>query len=141
MENDEIIVENFFRYPEPTHLMKSDLGWTKRDIADARSDDSETIFRYHIEEVGFSMSLFCIDDREIYIIDLEKSPIEIRKCNHNPEWDGEYELFKFEAAGDHHADGEIICTFDDASKIWDNLVINGMHLSELISRSAILDIG
>lgn len=141
MENDDIIIENFFRFPKPSNLMKSDLGWLKRDMDDAMSDDSETIFRYHIEEVGFSLSLFSIDDREVYIIDLEKYPIEIRKGNHDPKWNGENESFKFEMGGDHHADGEVLYTFDDASQIWDKLVINGMHLSELIPRSAILDIG
>jgi len=141
MVDDEIIIEDFFRYPEPHHLMKSYLGWHKTDMSDARSDDSETIFRYYIEEVGFSMSLFCIEDREVYIIDLEKYPIEIRKCHHDPEWNGRNELFKFKMGGNHHADGEILCSFEDASQIWDNLVINGKHLIELIPQSYIVEIG
>lgn len=141
MVTDEILIDNFYKHTKDHHLYKSELGWSDRDLADARSDDPETVFRYHVEEVGFSLSLFWIDYREVYIIDTEKFPIEVRKCGYNPGWDGKYEYQKFIMCGDHHADGEILYTFDDVSEIWDDLVINGKHLIDIIPRSVILDIG
>lgn len=141
MNNDEILIDKFYRHTESHHLLKSELGWHVSDIEDARSDDSETIFRYYTEEWGFSISLFWIDYREVFIIDLEKYPIEVRKCAYNPDWDGEYECHKFVMCGDHHAFGEVLCTFSDVSKIWDELIINGKHLVDIIPRSVILDIG
>ena len=68
MENDAILIENFWEHTGDHHLRKSDLFWGDTAKLDARSDNPETIFRYYIEEVGFNMSFYWLEDHELYII-------------------------------------------------------------------------
>lgn len=80
-----------------------------------------------------------MEDRELYIIRTEEYPTPVIRCFHDPDWDGVYELHKFECAGATYGVGEVLCTFDDRTKIWDELTINGKHLSEILPNSAILE--
>lgn len=139
MENDAILIENFWEHTGDHHLRKSDLFWGDTAKLDARSDDPETIFRYFIEEVGFNMSFYWLEDRELYIIRTEEYPTPVIKCSHDPDWDGVYELHKFHGRGATYDTGEILCEFEDVSKIWDELTINGKHLSEILPNSVILE--
>lgn len=139
MENDAILIENFWEHTGDHHLRKSDLFWGDTAKLDARSDDPETIFRYFIEEVGFNMSFNWLEDRELYIIRTEEYPTPVIKCSHDPDWDGVYELHKFHGRGATYDTGEILCEFEDVSKIWDELTINGKHLSEILPNSVILE--
>lgn len=139
MGNDAILIENFWEHTGDHHLRKSDLFWGDTAKLDARSDDPETIFRYFIEEVGFNMSFYWLEDRELYIIRTEEYPTPVIKCSHDPDWDGVYELHKFHGRGATYDTGEILCEFEDVSKIWDELTINGKHLSEILPNSVILE--
>ena len=51
-KNDEVLIENFWGVREPHALLRSDLGWDKRNADDALSDKSEDIFRYYVDQWG-----------------------------------------------------------------------------------------
>ena len=139
MENDEILIEYFFESTSDHHLRKSDLFWGDTAKLDARSDNPETIFRYYIEEVGLNMSFYWMEFNELYIIRTEEYPTPVIRCSIDPNWDGVYELHKFSGWGATYGTGEVLCEFEDVSKIWDELTINGKHLSEILPNSVILE--
>lgn len=139
MENNNILIENFWEHISDHHIRKSDLFWSDSSKLDAMSDNPETIFRYFIEEVGFNISFYWLEDKELYIIRTECYPTPVIRCSHNKDWDGVYELNKFSGLGATYSDGEILCEFEDVSKIWDELTIKGKHLSEILPNSVILE--
>lgn len=144
-ENDKIIIPNFFRNidfygKEGDHaLRQSDLFWWKSAMSDAMSDDPETIFRYFIEEVGFNMVFYWVEDGNFYTIETEKFPIEVRRIYKDPDWDGKYVFHSAVDGTCSCARGEVLFSFQDVTKIWDECVINGKHLSEILPNSAILE--
>lgn len=59
----------------------------------------------------------------------------------NPDWDGKWIYENVDCVyPEHHADGDVIMTFDDELKIWDELTIDGEHLEKILSESLIHDI-
>lgn len=145
MENRHVIIDNFFNvgvHGDIT-LAEEDLGWKENLIFDAQSDDPETIFRYYVEIVGLNILFYWVEDRNFYTIETERSPIEVRKIYDNPHWDGKREYMKAGIEGDGprtSSAGEIIATFDDPTRIWDELMINGFKIGDVLKRSAILDL-
>jgi hypothetical protein len=142
MASNNILVPNFWKVGADGDkaLREKDLGWPDVLMQDALSDQSETIFRYVIVESGFNLLFYWVKDGQFYVIETEKTPIEVRRLSPNPHWDGQCELFK---AGSEHgpntsSPGEVIALFDDASNIWDSLVIDGAPISTVLSQSAII---
>ncbi len=143
-ENDKILIPNFWRIGNNGDhaLYKSELGWQERDYSDAMSDDPRKVFNYYVEEVGFSILFFWTRDMNWYTLDMETYPFELRRLRKNPDWDGKWVYENVDCIyPEHHADGDVIMTFEDDSRIWNDLVINGEHIEQILNESLIHDIG
>lgn len=122
-------------------LTSDNLGWPEMLKEDAKSDYSETIFRYCIEIVGFTLLFYWTRDENFYTIETEKCPIEVRRIYQDPEWDGKCEFLKAgtEKTGPNTASsGEVIATFEDPTRIWTQLQIDGIPISRIIEESVII---
>ena len=137
-----VIIENFWRAGTDgdRSLAVEDLGWPQMLQEEARSDYSETIFRYVVEIAGFNLLFYWLKDRNFYVIETEKMPIEVRRISPNPDWDGQCEFTKAASnSGPNTASaGEILATFDSASEIWENLRIDGVGIADIIPEASIL---
>lgn len=146
MKRTNVIVEKFFNTGVNGNiaLCEEDLGLQQENlILDAQSDDPETIFRYVVEVVGLNILFYWVEDRNFYTIETERIPIEVRRIFDNPNWDGDREYMKADknGYGPHtNSAGEILATFDDPTRIWDELQINGVRIGDVLKRSAILDL-
>lgn len=145
MDNRHVIIERFFNVGVHGNisLAEEDLGWQENLILDAQTDDPEAIFRYYVEIVGLNILFYWVEDRNFYTIETELDPIEVRRIYNNPNWDGDREYNKADINGNgpHTSSaGEIIATFDNPTRIWDELRINGVRIGDVLKRSAILDI-
>ena len=138
-----ILIKNFWRSGNDgdRNLYEDDLGGSDSCRKDARSDYPEYVFRYYVEDVGLNILFYWLEDGNFYTIQTEKVPIEVRRINANPNWDGECELTKADSdiGPTTASDGEIIQTFDDPTQIWSNLLINGIPLEKVLERSVIIE--
>lgn len=138
-----ILIKNFWRSGNDgdRNLYEDDLGWSDSCRKDAKSDYPEYVFRYYVEDVGLNILFYWLEDGNFYTIQTEKVPIEVRRINANPNWDGECELTKADSdiGPTTASDGEIIQTFDDPTQIWSNLLINGIPLEKVLERSVIIE--
>lgn len=105
------------------------------------SENPEKVFRYNVNEVGMSILFFWTKDMNWYTLDMEKYPAELRRLRKNPNWDGKWVSENVDCIHpDHHANGDVIMTFDDDSRIWNDLAMNGEHIGQILSESLIYDI-
>lgn len=140
--NNSIIKEDFWLKGAngDTSLKIEDLGWPMALKSEAQSDYPETIFRQIVEVMGFNLLFYWTLDENFYVIETEKSPIEVRKIFPNPNWDGKFEFQKAASnSGPNTASpGEILAMFDSPTKIWSELKINGISIEEVIEKSLIV---
>lgn len=140
----KVLIEDFWNVGDANGdktLREDELGWPQSLKKDAQSDYSERVFRYVIEEVGFNLVFYWIKDRNFYVIETEKTPVEVRKLYPNPQWDGKYEFLKVGLLGEGASScsaGEVIATFDDEALIWDELKINGVPIGDVLEQSKIV---
>ena len=140
----KVLIENFWNVGDASGdktLREDELGWPQSLKEDAQSDYSERVFRYVIEEVGFNLVFYWIKDRNFYVIETEKTPVEVRKLYPNPQWDGKYEFLKVGLLGEGASScsaGEVIATFDDEALIWDELKIDGVPIGDVLEQSKIV---
>ena len=140
----KIIKENFWNVGNngDRNLYEEDLGWNsgKNMVEDAQSDYPEDIFRYYVEIVGLNVLFYWAEDENFYTIETEKDPIEIRRIYPNPDYKGisEYSKAGSGLGPSTSSAGEIIATFDDPTKIWNEMKISGVSLSEVFKRSVII---
>ena len=140
----KVLIENFWNVGDANGdktLREDELGWPQSLKEDAQSDYSERVFRYVIEEVGFNLVFYWIKDRNFYVIETEKTPVEVRKLYPNPQWDGKYEFLKVGLLGEGASScsaGEVIATFDDEALIWDELKIDGVPIGDVLEQSKIV---
>lgn len=140
----KVLIENFWSVGTDGDktLREDELGWPETLKRDAQSDYPEAIFRFVIEGVGFNLVFYWLEDRNFYSIETEKYPIEVRRLYPNPNWDGKSEYFKVGTHGEgacSYSEGEIIATFTDETKIWDELKINGVPIEKVLENSKIVD--
>ena len=140
----KVLIEDFWNVGDANGdktLREDELGWPQSLKEDAQSDYSERVFRYVIEEVGFNLVFYWIKDRNFYVIETEKTPVEVRKIYPNPQWDGKYEFLKVGLLGEGASScsaGEVIATFDDEALIWDELKIDGVPIGDVLEQSKIV---
>lgn len=138
-----LLVKNFWRIGNKgdRDLYEDDLGWSESSRNAARSNSSEYIFRYWVEDVGLNVLFYWTVDKNFYAIKTEKDPVEFVRISPNPNWDGKCELTK--AGSDYGpttaSDGMVLQTFEDPSSIWSTLSINGVHLEKILERSVIIE--
>lgn len=140
--NDEIIIENFWNtgVNGDTSLKRSELGLAFALKDEALSDNPETVFRHVIEVVGLNLVWYWIKDRNFYVIETENDPIEVRRLPIDPKWDGKCEFFKVGEYGPSSCmTGEIIATFEDPTRIWDELHINNVPIAKVLEDSMIVN--
>ena len=139
--NRNIVIDNFWNvgYNGDKSLAKEDLGWSDMVKQDAQSDYPEAIFRYVVEIVGLNILFYWLEDKNWYTIETEKDPIEVRKIFPNPKWNGKCEYLKagLEGYPQTCSKGTIIATFDDPTKIWKGLSINGVPIGDVLENSLI----
>ncbi len=139
-----IIIENFWshRFEGDKSLAEEVLGWSESIKRDAQSDFSEYVFRYVVEQIGFNVLFYWVEDRNFYTIENERLPIEVRRLYPNPSWDGksEFEKAGIDGVPNSSSPGEIIATFDDPSEIWGKLKINFCPIGEVLNNSVIIDL-
>lgn len=131
-ENRKIVLPNF--YGEGRHVYEDQLGWQKDAKEDSGSLVSREIFRFEIEEVGFNLAFYYLDNDTFYGIHTERYPIE---CKILPR-DRTEKYIGWQCECDTHDDGEVVASFDDEHDIWDNLKIDGHSLEEVLARSYII---
>lgn len=139
----KVIKENFWKtgVDGDTRLTTDDLGWPEMLKEEALSDYPETIIRHCVENVGFNLLFYWTKDECFYTIETEKDPIEVRRIFQDPEWDGKCEFMKagIEQTGPNTASaGEVLATFDDPTRIWTELKIDGVPIDKVLEESAIL---
>ena len=140
----KVLIENFWNVGDKDDdktLREEELGWPDSLKEDAQSDYSETIFRYVIEQVGFNLVFYWLEDRNFYTIETEHVPTEVRRLYPNPNWDGHCEFMKVGTHGEgacSHSEGEIIASFEDVTTIWDELNINGVPIGKVLEKSLIV---
>lgn len=137
------LIENFWNVGVngDRDVWEDELGWPQVLKDDAKSDYSETIFRYVVEIGGFNLLFYWLDDGRFYAIETEKTPIEVRRIFLNPKWDGKSIFSRFGTGRGPHSSsaGEVLATFDDPTMIWDNLSINDVPIGRVIERSVIIE--
>ena len=142
--NSKVLIEKFWNVGDANDdktLREDELGWPQSLKEDAQSDYSERIFRYVIEQVGFNLVFYWIKDRNFYVIETEKTPIEVRKLYPNPQWDGKCEFLKVGLLGEGASScsaGEVLATFEDVALIWDELKINDVPIGNVLEQSKIV---
>lgn len=139
----KIIKEHFWKtgVNGDGRLTTDDLGWPDMLKQEALSDYPETIFRHCIEIVGFNLLFYWTKDENFYTIETEKDPIEVRRIYNDPEWDGKCEFMKagIDKAGPNTASaGQVLATFENPTKIWTELKIDGVSIQKVLEESAIL---
>lgn len=139
----KLLISNFWKVGNngDRNLYEDDLGWQDGVKKAANSDYSKYIFRYCVVDVGYNILFYWTVDRHFYVIETEKSPIEVRRINANPNWDGECELLKADSnlGPTTNSEGEVIAIFEDVTDIWDGLLINGVDLETVLKRSVIIE--
>ncbi len=139
-----VIVENFWKvgFDGDKSLATEDLGWSDSIKRDAQTDYPEYIFRYVVEQLGFNILFYWVEDRNFYTIETEWKPIEVRRLYENPDWDGKAELSRVGIQGcpSTCSPGEVIATFNDPSEIWDNLKISSCPIGEVLANSMIIEL-
>lgn len=128
-----IVIRDF--YGEGDHVYASDLGWQELQKDEASSLVSREIFEFEIVRTGYNMSFYYLDNDTFYGIHTERLPIEVKILPR----DRTQPFIGWQCECDTHDDGEVIYSFDDASKIWDNVRIDGKSLEEVIERSYIVN--
>ena len=92
--------------------------------------------------VGLNILFYWTKDENFYAIDLEKSPIVVRRIFPNPDYEGKSEYSKagVRLGPSTHSDGDIIATFEAPTLIWNNLTISGATLNEVFKHSVTMDL-
>lgn len=129
----KIVVKDYFGRGE--HLYEDQMGWSKREILEARSFVSREIFRFEVETVGLNMAFYYVDNDTFYGIHTEKRPIEVKKLPRDKE---RSPYINEQCSGDTHEAGEVIFSCEDARMLWDGISINGHPLEEVLERSLII---
>ncbi|MDO4190630.1 MAG: hypothetical protein Q4D14_02950 [Bacteroidales bacterium] len=139
----KVIKEHFWKtgVDGDVRLTTDDLGWPEMLKEEALSDYPETIFRHCIEIVGFNLLFYWTRDENFYTIETVKNPIEVRRIYNNPQWDGVCEFLKAgigESGPNTSSAGYVIATFSNPTRLWTDLIIDGVPINQVLEESAIL---
>jgi len=126
-----IAIANF--YGEGEHVYKSELGWRKSHKDEARSLVSREIFDFEVVKVGLNLAFYYIDNDTFYGIHTENTPVEVKILPR----DRTKPFLGWQCDCDTHDDGQVLFSFVDAADIWDNVLIDGKRLDEVLERSFI----
>lgn len=140
--NGDVIIPDFWKVGSDgdRSLKRGELGWPQQLIGEAQSDYPEKIFRHIVEVVGFNLLLFWTRDQNFYSIETEKDPIEVRRLDLNPEWDGKCMFLKAGSGNgpSTSSPGKVLATYDNPMLIWDDLKIEGIPIGQVIEESLIV---
>lgn len=132
IKHRKIVIENF--HEDGTPLYEDELGWQAHEKQESGSLVSREIFRVLIEQIGYNLSFYYVDNDTCYGIHRERIPIE---CKVLPRYRTE-KYIESQLEGDTHCGGQIIASFDDEHEIWDKLKIDGKSFGEVLERSYIM---
>lgn len=132
MEQRKIAIENF--YGDGKHIYVDELGWRQEERQEARSSVSKEIFDFEVVEVGLNLAFYYIDNDTFYGIHSEEFPILVKELPR----DRTEPYIGWQCDGDTHDEGKVLYSFDKAEDIWDNVLIDGKPLEEVLERSYII---
>lgn len=135
MAQVKIVMDNWMEY-RPV-ITTEDLGWSEDSILDARSENPKDIFDYFWKNF-FSITFYYVDNGKFYELFMESNPHKVWEVLKKPDWDGRY--VGQQIAWESHEEGNVICTFDDDTDLWNVLKIDGKSIGEVLSRSLIAEI-
>ena len=137
MNNDEIIVRNFFppRITQDSNLYSSMRGRGVREKFEAGSNDARKVFEYLVAECGMNLAFYYTIDGEFYGIHREAEPIEFLELPLVPNWDGKY-IWE-SCHSNTHEEGRTLCFVDDPNDLWDSIRIKGKSLDFILAHSFI----
>ena len=72
----KVVIQNFFNDGE--HLYEDQLGWSKWEKKEAKSDDIKEIFDFEVVLVGLNLAFYYVDDGRFYGIHTESLPIKVK---------------------------------------------------------------
>lgn len=121
-------------YGKDKHIYEDELGFSNRDLQEARTLVAREAFRYHVEEVGLNLAFYYPETDTFYGIHTESIPVKVKILPRHREWS---DFVGWQCESDTHDDGEVIAIFDSVSDIWDNLRINNKPFEEVIRKSYI----
>lgn len=129
----KVAIRNY--YSQSEHIYEDELGFRKEMLDEARTLVAREAFRYHVEEVGLNLAFYYPETDTFYGIHREVIPIRVKVLPRDIE---ESEFIGWQCESDTHDEPvEVIATFNTPEEIWDNLVINGKPLEEVLRHSFI----
>lgn len=151
---ENLIMENFYHpFQKPivftywnNNLYKKNISWSNADMADARSDNPEHIFRYYIDIMRLNMLFFWLEDGCMYNIATEKKPITV--CRYRPRTTDKKVPIVDRFGEAHSCSGiidpnfdELVATFSsDRVDLWNQLRINCIPIGDVLKRSVIIEL-
>ncbi|MBQ6064190.1 MAG: hypothetical protein IJK87_11285 [Prevotella sp.] len=116
------------------HIYEDELGFSYRDLQEARTLGTREAFRFHVECVGLNLAFYYPATDTFYGIHTETIPIRVKILPRHREWS---DFIGWQCDSDTHDEGEVIAVFNSASEIWDNLRIDGKPFEEVLRDSYI----
>ncbi len=129
----EVVIPDF--YGLGRHIYKENLGFRPEMKEEARTPIPREIFRAMVEECRYHLGFYDPVTDQFYGVRTEDWPIPIVVMERNRDASP---YIGYQCEGDPDAcGGEVLMTFERVEDIWDNTVIDGVPLEEMIARSYI----
>ena len=132
-----IVIKDF--YNRNKHLYQDELGWGSYEKREAKSNNTKNIYDHIVGDVGLNVSFFYVGDQNFYAIFTELYPIEVKLLKYNAP-DAEWLYHKRSDTNPHSTDCVTLGKYETAEDVWNNFVINGKHLEDILENSRILDV-
>ena len=117
-------------YGKGKHVYEDEMGFRDRMKSEARS-----LFRYHVEEVGLNLAFYYPPTDTFYAIFKDEIPVRVYTL---PRDRRRSDFVGWQCDCDPHDEDQLIATFDDITKVWDGLKIDGKDFEEVINHSYIV---
>ncbi len=129
----EVVIPDFYGLGE--HVYKDELGFRPEMKEEARTPIPREIFRKAIEGWGYHLGFYDPVTDQFYGIRTEDRPVPVMIMDRDREASP---YIGYQCEGDpDRCEGEVLMTFERVEDIWDNTVIDGVSLEEMIARSFI----
>ena len=113
-------------YGKGKHVYEDEMGFRDR---------MKSVFRYHVEEVGLNLAFYYPPTDTFYAIFKDEIPVRVYTL---PRDRRRSDFVGWQCDCDPHDEDQLIATFDDITKVWDGLKIDGKDFEEVINHSYIV---
>jgi len=129
----KIAIPDFYGSGE--HIFEDQLGFDADTRAELRMNSSEEIFKYALDDLHYELGFYYPGNQTFYFVATMESPIQLLRI---PRDEKESRFIGWQCVPDAYEFGEVLATFDSAADIWDNYMIDGKPMEEVIPASFIL---